>query len=90
MSKYRYESDIKLGEKYYSKDHDEISGIAVGVYFYRNACERVSLEYFNEVEGKLEDVTFDAVELIEAKTQETARSPLTGGPRGRTSPERRR
>lgn len=76
-----YKSDIKLGEKYRDTDTG-FDGVAVAVYFYEHACERVSLKALNG-QGEVIEAVFDALELEDLKTGVRAESEKTGGPRGR-------
>lgn len=75
--KIKYESDIQLGKKYRCKDTGVV-GIADAIYFFRNACERVTLLRLND--GKVTTDTFDSVQLIDVETEKAATSPKTGGP----------
>ena len=72
-----YKSDVKLGELYREK-HTGLEGKAVAIYFFENACERVSLRYLHD--GDIKDATFDAVELESVKTRKTPAVTRPGGP----------
>lgn len=79
MSKTRYGSDIKLGEKY-REPRSGIEGTAVAIAFYEFACERVTLETYNSTKGEITEYTFDAPRLVEVKTGKVAEVTKTGGP----------
>lgn len=74
----KYESDIKLGELYIDKQTG-IQGIATSIGFYQHACERVTIELV--MGGELKEYTFDAPRLTNVRTNETATTTRTGGPR---------
>lgn len=74
-----YQSDIELGKKYRHNKLD-LEGLAVGVYFFEHACERVALQWMHD--GELHSDSFDALELVSVDTGEQAKSEKKGGPRG--------
>lgn len=78
MRKQKFETDIKMGEKY-RDEQTGIEGIATSVHFYQHACERVTLEYVHDQQGLLE-LTFDAPRLTSVTTGITAVTTKTGGP----------
>lgn len=77
MGKPKYETDIRLGERYIDKQTG-IEGTATAVTFYQFGCERVSLE--NVTRGEIKDYGFDAPRLTHVATQQTAQTTRTGGP----------
>lgn len=79
MSKTKYGTDIKLGEKY-SDPQTGIVGTATSIHFYQYGCERVTIELI--VSGKLEEYTFDAPRLVAEATGKRATTTRTGGPGG--------
>lgn len=77
-----YPSNIVLGREYKHK-RSEASGHAIAVSFFENACERVTLEWFekNTLTGKkMHSESFDAVDLVDVETGVQAQSEKTGGP----------
>jgi len=76
-SKQKFESDIKLSERYVDKQTG-IEGTATGVFFYQHGCERVNIE--TVVEGKILEYTFDAPRLTHVATNQQATTTRTGGP----------
>jgi hypothetical protein len=74
-----YKSDVQLGERY-RDEQTGIEGIATAIYFFQHACERIQIEYVNEKDGELKELTFDAPRLIHVRTQKAARSDRPGGP----------
>lgn len=79
MSKQKYESDIKLGERY--KDGQTgYEGVATSIYFYQHACERVCLETFDEKRQNVIEAVFDSPRLVHVKTGQQATTDKTGGP----------
>ncbi len=85
MAKTLYESDIKLGEKYECIDN-KVQGTAIAIYFFRHACERVTLSRL--VEGKIVEDTFDALELKAVSTGKPAKAKKPGGPSREVNPRR--
>ena len=79
MSKQSYESDIILGERYVD-DQTGYQGTATAVYFFQHACERVTLEAYDETTKKVIETTFDAPRLRSLKTKQVAQSDRPGGP----------
>lgn len=77
--KQKYETDIKLGERY-RDEQTGITGVATGVQFYQYGCERVTLE--TVVAGKIEEYSFDAPRLKHVDTGKLAETSRTGGPGG--------
>lgn len=84
----KFESQIKLGERY----RDTVSGYegtATAVYFFLHACERVLLEQWSSANAELKELSFDAPRLVHLPTEKAVTSPRTGGwqkdppPRGR-------
>jgi hypothetical protein len=76
--KHTYKSDLKLGEKYRDKTTG-LSGHCVAVHFYEHACERATLRYVDSQQN-VQEVSFDAPELVSVTSGETARTAKTGGP----------
>lgn len=74
-----YKSDIELGKKY-RDDQTGIEGIATAIYFFQHACERVQIEFVNEKDGQLTELTFDAPRLSSMDTGRRAKSDRPGGP----------
>lgn len=72
-----YKSDIVLGQQYREK-HTGLQGKAVAIYFFENSCERVSLRYLHD--GDVKEATFDAVELVDAKSNKSVSGDRPGGP----------
>lgn len=58
--KINYKSKIMLGQKYMDKDTGLV-GTATSLHFYKNACERVVLQYLHD--GDIKEASFDAVDL---------------------------
>lgn len=79
MTTHGYISDIKLGEKY-KEPRSGIEGTATAISFYEFACERVTLETFNESKGEIHEYTFDAPRLVSLETGKAAVVTKTGGP----------
>lgn len=77
FGKTKYESDIRLGERYEDKQTG-IKGVATAVHFYQYGCERVNIEVM--VAGKIEEYSFDAPRLTHIDTQKQATTTRTGGP----------
>lgn len=77
MSKHKYETDIVLGERY-RDTQTGIEGVATVVSFYQFSCERVNIE--TVIEGKIDDIGFDAVRLVHIESGEKATVDRTGGP----------
>lgn len=78
MPKQTFKSDLKMGEKY----RDETTGIEghlVAVYFFEHACERGCLRYVDN-QNQVQEVTFDAPELVHVVSGKTAQSDRPGGP----------
>ena len=74
-----YRSDLKLGEKY----RDETTGVVghlVSVHFYEHACERATLRFLDQ-DKNVQEVSFDAPELVRVDTGIRAVTTKTGGPR---------
>lgn len=74
-----YRSDLRLGEKY----RDETTGIVghvVAIHFYEHACERATLRFLDQ-DRNVQEVTFDAPELVHVTTEVRATSTKAGGPR---------
>lgn len=74
-----YRSDLDLGEKY----RDETTGIIghlVSIHFYEHACERGTLRYVDQNQN-VQEVSFDAPELVHVATNVRAVTTKTGGPR---------
>ena len=82
--KIKYVSDIQLGEKYRCKDTGVV-GTAQAIYFFRHACERVTLSRL--VEGKIVEDTFDALQL-ESESGKPCESRSPGGPAIEVNPRR--
>lgn len=76
-NKPRYETDIRLGDRYVDKQTG-IEGTATAVSFFQYGCERVSIE--TVVEGQIKEYGFDAPRLTHVETGQTATSTRTGGP----------
>jgi hypothetical protein len=79
FSKPKYETDIRLGERY-RDDQTGIEGVATSVHFYQHGCERVTVELVMR-DGELKEYTFDAPRLTHIATGVTAVTTRTGGPR---------
>jgi acetyl-CoA carboxylase carboxyltransferase component len=73
-----YKSDLQLGEKYRDKTTG-LAGHCVAIHFYEHACERATLRYVDSQQN-VQEVSFDAPELVLVATGETARATKTGGP----------
>lgn len=74
-----YRSDLKLGQKY----RDETTGVIghlVSVHFYEHACERGTLRYVDG-DQNVQEMSFDAPELVHVATKVRAVATKTGGPR---------
>lgn len=78
MSKQKYLTDIKLGEKY-RETQTGIEGTAVSLHFYQYGCERCGIELV--VNGEVKEYTFDVPRLVHIATNQRAKTPRTGGPR---------
>jgi hypothetical protein len=75
----RYETDIKLGEKY-REERSGIEGTAVAISFYEFGCERATIEHFNPSKGEIHEYTFDAPRLTSVETGQKAETSKSGGP----------
>lgn len=76
--KQSYKSDLKLGERY--RDNTTgIEGALVAVHFYEHACERATIRYVDN-QKQVQEVSFDAPELVEVKTGRLAAVDRPGGP----------
>lgn len=86
-----YRTDLVLGDDYRDKGTN-ISGKLVAIAFYEHACERGTLRYL-DANRQVQEVSFDAPELVHTSTDAVARQQRTGGPdRGamtRPAPARR-
>ncbi|HUR24020.1 MAG TPA: hypothetical protein VMZ73_09140 [Acidimicrobiales bacterium] len=74
-----YRSDLKLGQKY----RDETTGVIghlVSIHFYEHACERGTLRYVDG-DQNVQEMSFDAPELVHVDTNVRAVVSKTGGPR---------
>jgi hypothetical protein len=76
--KHTYKSDLKLGEKYRDKTTG-LEGHLIAIHLYEHACERGSLRYVDS-QRNVQEVSFDAPELVLVKTGEPVRTTRTGGP----------
>lgn len=73
-----YISDLVLGEKY--RDNTTgVEGVLICVHFYEHACERGTLRYLDR-DHNVQEVTFDAPELVSVRTGERAMVSKPGGP----------
>lgn len=73
-----YKSDLKLGEKY--KDQTTgLIGHCTAIHFYEHACERATLRYVDH-QGNVQEVGFDAPELIHIESGQVATASKPGGP----------
>jgi hypothetical protein len=73
-----YRSDLKLGQKY----RDETTGVVghlVSIHFYEHACERGTLRFLDQ-DQNVQEVSFDAPELVHVDTNVRAATSQTGGP----------
>ncbi len=77
-SKEKYESEVKLGEKY-RDTQTGIEGTAVSIAFHQFGCERVGLE--TVIAGKIEEYWFDTPRVVNVKTEVRATTTKKGGPR---------
>lgn len=73
-----YKSDLVLGERYKDKTTN-IEGHLIGIHFYEHACERATLRYV-DTQQRVQEISFDAPELVHVKSGVTATSTRTGGP----------
>lgn len=74
-----YSSDLVMGEKY--KDNTTgIEGVVVAIHFYEHACERATLRYVDN-DMNVQEVSFDAPELVRVETGVVATATRPGGPR---------
>lgn len=74
-----YRSDLRLGQKY----RDETTGLVghlISIHFYEHACERGTLRYVDQ-DKNVQEVSFDAPELVHVDTDVRAVATKTGGPR---------
>lgn len=78
MSKNKYQSDIKLGEKY-RDEQTGIEGTATAIYFFQHACERVCIEFVHPQRG-LTEHSFDSPRLVHIESGKKTRSDRPGGP----------
>jgi hypothetical protein len=76
--KNNYRSDLTLGEKYRDKTTG-LEGHLVAIHFYEHACERATLRYVDS-QRRVQEVSFDAPELIHVETGAVSRVTKTGGP----------
>ena len=84
--KQTYKSDLKLGEKY-RDNTTNIEGTLISIHFYEHACERGTLRYVDG-DRNVQEVSFDAPELVEVKTQRVATTTRPGGPARSTGARR--
>lgn len=73
-----YRSQVVLGERY----RDVVSnfeGVATATFFYLHGCERVTLEQWDDKNGQLLELTFDAPRLVHVETQKEVTTTRTGG-----------
>lgn len=73
-----YRSDLVLGQDYRDKGTG-ITGKLVVLAFFEHACERGTLRYL-DADRRVQEVSFDAPELIHVVTEVAARQQKTGGP----------
>ncbi len=73
-----YRSDLRLGEEYRDKGTG-IQGKLIAIAFFEHACERGTLRYL-DVQRQVQEVSFDAPELVHVVTEQAARQQQTGGP----------
>ncbi len=66
-----YRSDLVLGEDYRDKGTG-ITGKLVAIAFYEHACERGTLRYL-DTNRQVQEVSFDAPELVRVATEVPAR-----------------
>lgn len=76
--KVKYESDVKLGERY-TDPQTGLEGVATAIFFFQHACERVQIERVKS-DGELQENIFDAPRLEHVETRERATSDRPGGP----------
>lgn len=74
-----YKSDIELGENY-RDEQTGIEGIATAIYFFQHACERVCIEYVNQKDGELKELTFDSPRLVHITSGRRVQTDRPGGP----------
>lgn len=74
----QYESDLVLGETY-RDETTGLEGVLVAVHFYEHACERATLRYVDTMK-RVQEVSFDAPELMAVATGEKATAEKPGGP----------
>ena len=77
--KQKYETDIKLGERYVDKQTG-FEGIVTSITFYQHACERVALETYDAQRREVKVEVFDSPRLTSVATGVTATTTRTGGP----------
>lgn len=75
--KQKYESDIRLGERY-RDTQTGIEGHVTAITFFQHGCERVSIEAV--VNGEIKEYGFDAPRMVHIETNVQASSPRVGGP----------
>lgn len=74
----QYDSDLVMGERY--KDNTTgIEGTLVSLHFYEHACERGTLRYVDN-DMNVQEVSFDAPELVHIETNVAATATRPGGP----------
>lgn len=73
-----YKSDLILGDTY--RDNTTgLEGHLIGIHFYEHACERATLRYV-DTQKRVQEISFDAPELVHVPTGVQAKSERTGGP----------
>lgn len=76
--KHTYKTDLKLGERYRDKTTG-LEGHLVAIHLYEHACERGTLRYV-DTDKNVQEVSFDAPEMVLVKTGEAVLTRRTGGP----------
>lgn len=79
-----YETPIILGHKY-RDEQTGLQGTAIAVTFWQHSCERVIIEFVNEKDGKLEELTFDRPRMVPVEPERQSEKPPrrnNGGPGG--------
>lgn len=75
---FTYRSDLQLGKRYRDKTTG-LEGHLIGIHFYEHACERATLRYVDSME-RVQEVSFDAPELVDVETGAQPVVARTGGP----------
>jgi hypothetical protein len=74
-----FNSDIVLGDEY-EDTQTGYTGIATSIHFYQYACERITIEAYDDKSKEVRELTFDAPRLRHMESGKIAETTRTGGP----------